>query len=178
MSRNRASSFGRFGRSDWSSKLICGLRSKTAAGFRSRRGRCHEPTPVTAHYVSFASYETAGVFGLRHPLDHSSQHARPAGHRLGWQEHPRPDRPGGHGFGLGPGTVIAGLPEARELGVTLGSRAASGACRCPVNLGQRGRPAAGKRSANQSKSFAGPICPYRRRCFAGGSGSEAADRAR
>jgi len=47
MSGSRASSFGRFGRSDWSSKLIRGLRSKTAAGFRSRRGRCHEPTPVT-----------------------------------------------------------------------------------------------------------------------------------
>ncbi len=61
MSGSRASSFGRFGRSDWSSKLIRGLRSKTAAGFRSRRGRCHEPTPVTPHYASFASYKTAGV---------------------------------------------------------------------------------------------------------------------
>jgi hypothetical protein len=30
-------------------------------GFRSRRGRCHEPTPVTPHYASFASYKTAGV---------------------------------------------------------------------------------------------------------------------
>jgi hypothetical protein len=61
MSGSRASSFGRFGRSDWSAKLIRGLRSKTAAGFRSRRGRCHEPTPVPPHYASFASYKTAGV---------------------------------------------------------------------------------------------------------------------
>jgi hypothetical protein len=28
---------------------------------RSRRGRCHEPTPVTPHYASFASYKSAGV---------------------------------------------------------------------------------------------------------------------
>jgi ABC transporter substrate binding protein len=50
-----------FGRSDRSSKLIRGFQSKTVAGFRSRRGRCHEPTPVTPHYASFASYKTAGV---------------------------------------------------------------------------------------------------------------------
>jgi hypothetical protein len=37
------------------------LRAKTAAGFRSRRGRCHEPTPVTPDYAPFASYKTAGV---------------------------------------------------------------------------------------------------------------------
>jgi hypothetical protein len=49
-----------------SSKLIHGLRSKTAAGFRSRRGRCHEPTPVTPHYAPFASYKTAGR--PRHPI--------------------------------------------------------------------------------------------------------------
>jgi hypothetical protein len=49
-----------YGRSDRSSKLIHGLRAKTAAGFRSRRGRCREPTPVTPHYAPFASYKTAG----------------------------------------------------------------------------------------------------------------------
>jgi hypothetical protein len=64
MSGSRASSFGRFGRSDWSSKLIRGLRSKTAAGFRSRRGRCHEPTPVTPHYASFAASALAWRPGL------------------------------------------------------------------------------------------------------------------
>jgi hypothetical protein len=33
----------------WSSKLIRGLRPKTAAGFRSRRGRCHDrpQSPLT-----------------------------------------------------------------------------------------------------------------------------------
>ena len=36
-----------YGRSDWSSKLTRGLGSEAAAGFRSRRGRSREPTPVT-----------------------------------------------------------------------------------------------------------------------------------
>jgi hypothetical protein len=44
-----------------SSKLIRGLRSKRAAGFRSRRGRYDEPTPITPHDASFASYKAAGV---------------------------------------------------------------------------------------------------------------------
>jgi len=50
-----------YGRSDRSSKLIRGLGSEAAAGFRSRRGRYREPTPVIAHYAPFASYKTARV---------------------------------------------------------------------------------------------------------------------
>ena len=34
-----------YGRSDWSTKLIRGLMAKAAAGFQSRRGRCHESSP-------------------------------------------------------------------------------------------------------------------------------------
>jgi len=46
-----------------------GLTSETATGFRSRRGRCREPTPVTAHNAPFASYKTAR---FRHPSRRSS----------------------------------------------------------------------------------------------------------
>jgi hypothetical protein len=46
------------GRSDRSSKLIRGLESETPAGFRSRRGRGHDPAPVAAHNALFASYKT------------------------------------------------------------------------------------------------------------------------
>jgi hypothetical protein len=49
LTRARARQLFGFGRNDGSSKLIRGLRSKTAAGFRSRRGLCHErpPSPLT-----------------------------------------------------------------------------------------------------------------------------------
>ncbi len=50
-----------YGRSDRSSKLIRGLGSEAAAGFRSRRGRYREPTPVIPHYAPFASYKAARV---------------------------------------------------------------------------------------------------------------------
>src|SRR6266542_2723206 len=49
-----------YGRSDRSSKLIRGLGSEAAAGFRSRRGRYREPTPVIPHYAPFASYKATG----------------------------------------------------------------------------------------------------------------------
>src|SRR5262245_23645193 len=35
--------------------------SEAPAGFRSRRGRCREPAPVTSHYASFASYKAPRV---------------------------------------------------------------------------------------------------------------------
>src|SRR6516225_2618063 len=49
------------GRSDWSTKLIRGLKAEAAAGFQSRRERCREPTPVTPQYAAFATYEAAQV---------------------------------------------------------------------------------------------------------------------
>src|SRR6516225_9681975 len=49
------------GRSDWSTKLIRGLKAEAAAGFQSRRGRCCEPTPVTSQYATFSTYKAARV---------------------------------------------------------------------------------------------------------------------
>ena len=46
-----------YGRSDRSSKLTHGFGSKAAAGFRPRRGRCCEPTPVISQYTLFTSYK-------------------------------------------------------------------------------------------------------------------------
>ena len=34
--------------------------AEAATGFQSRRGRCHEPTPVTPHYAPFPTYKKAG----------------------------------------------------------------------------------------------------------------------
>ena len=48
-----------YGRSDWSTKLIRGLTSETAAGFRSRRGPCHDSTLVTPHNAPFSTYKAA-----------------------------------------------------------------------------------------------------------------------
>src|SRR6266581_273733 len=59
--RARALQLFGYGRSDRSSKLIRGLGSEAAAGFRSRRGRYREPTPVIPHYAPFASYKAARV---------------------------------------------------------------------------------------------------------------------
>jgi len=53
------------GRSDWSTKLIRGLKAEAAAGFQSRRGRCREPTPVTPQYAAFPTYKAADS-GFRH----------------------------------------------------------------------------------------------------------------
>ena len=50
-----------YGRSDRSSKLTRGLTTKPPAGFRPRRERCREPTLVTSHYASFASYKPPRV---------------------------------------------------------------------------------------------------------------------
>jgi hypothetical protein len=50
-----------YGRSDRNSKLIRGLRSEAPAGFRSRRGCGHDPTPVTSHNAPFASYKAPRV---------------------------------------------------------------------------------------------------------------------
>jgi Reverse transcriptase (RNA-dependent DNA polymerase) len=50
-----------YGRSDRSPKLIRGLGSEAAAGFRSRRRRYREPTPVIPHYAPFPSYKAARV---------------------------------------------------------------------------------------------------------------------
>src|SRR5262249_7440964 len=50
-----------YGRSDRSSKLTRGLRSKAAADFRSRQRRSREPTPATSQYALFASYKAARV---------------------------------------------------------------------------------------------------------------------
>src|SRR6516162_4945888 len=47
------------GRSDWSTKLIRGLKAEAAAGFQSRRERCREPTPVTPQYAAFSTYKAA-----------------------------------------------------------------------------------------------------------------------
>ena len=50
------------GRSDWSTKLIRGLKAEAAAGFQSRRERCREPTPVTPQYAAFSTYKAAGFY--------------------------------------------------------------------------------------------------------------------
>src|SRR5262252_870808 len=49
------------GRSDWSTKLIRGLKAEAAAGFQSRRERCSEPTPATPQYAAFSTYKAARV---------------------------------------------------------------------------------------------------------------------
>src|SRR5262249_19592114 len=49
------------GRSDWSTKLIRGLTSEAAAGFRSRRGPSHDSTLVTPHNAPFSTYKAARV---------------------------------------------------------------------------------------------------------------------
>src|SRR5215467_1505311 len=50
------------GRSDWSTKLIRGLKAEAAAGFQSRRERCSEPTPATPQYAAFSTYKAARVY--------------------------------------------------------------------------------------------------------------------
>src|SRR5262245_9591 len=50
-----------YGRSDWSTKLIRGLTSEAAAGFRSRRGPSHDSTLVTPHNAPFSTYKAARV---------------------------------------------------------------------------------------------------------------------
>ena len=51
-----------YGRSDWSTKLIRGLTSEAAAGFRSRRGLSYDDSaPVTPHNAPFPTYKAAGV---------------------------------------------------------------------------------------------------------------------
>src|SRR5262249_31154209 len=50
-----------YGRSDWSTKLIRGLTSEVAAGFRSRRGPSHDSTLVTPHNAPFSTYKAARV---------------------------------------------------------------------------------------------------------------------
>jgi hypothetical protein len=42
-------------------ELIRGLKAEAAAGFRSRRERCREPTPVTPQYAAFQTYKAARV---------------------------------------------------------------------------------------------------------------------
>jgi hypothetical protein len=50
-----------YGRSDWSTKLIRGLTSEAAAGFRSRRGLSYDDSaPVTPHNAPFPTYKAAG----------------------------------------------------------------------------------------------------------------------
>ena len=39
----------------WSTRLIRGFETQTAAGFQSRRGFGHDPTPVTPHNALFAA---------------------------------------------------------------------------------------------------------------------------
>ena len=46
-----------YGRSDRSTKLIRGLTSEAAAGFRSRRGPSHDSTFVTPHNAPFSTYK-------------------------------------------------------------------------------------------------------------------------
>src|SRR5262249_26994652 len=53
------------GRSDWSTKLIRGLKAEAAAGFKSRRERCGEPTPATPQYAAFSTYKAARVEARR-----------------------------------------------------------------------------------------------------------------
>src|SRR5262249_52562811 len=56
-----------YGRSDWSAKLIRGLGSEAAAGFRSRRGDGHDRTPVAPHNAAFPTYKAVRPPG--HPPD-------------------------------------------------------------------------------------------------------------
>src|SRR5262249_57118175 len=66
-----------YGRSDWSTKLIRGLTSEAAAGFRSRRGLNHDDSaPVTAHNAPFSTYKTARVHQTARRRGHN-----PRGHR-------------------------------------------------------------------------------------------------
>src|SRR4029453_13167366 len=48
-----------YGRGDWSTKLIRGLISEAAAGFRSRLGPSHDSTLVTPHNAPFSTYKAA-----------------------------------------------------------------------------------------------------------------------
>src|SRR5262245_24279775 len=50
-----------YGRGDWSTKLIRGLTSEAAAGFRSRRGPSHDSTLVTPHNAPFSTYKAPRV---------------------------------------------------------------------------------------------------------------------
>src|SRR5262249_30673306 len=50
-----------YGRSDWSAKLIRGLRSEAPAGFRSRRGDGHDRTPVAPQNAAFPTYKAPRV---------------------------------------------------------------------------------------------------------------------
>src|SRR5215470_49370 len=59
------------GRSDWSTKLIRGLKAEAAAGFQSRRERCSEPTPATPQYAAFSTYKAARV---HHALGRSNSY--------------------------------------------------------------------------------------------------------
>ena len=54
-----------YGRSDWSTKLIRGLTSEAAAGFRSRRGLSYDDSaPVTPHNAPFPTYKAADELKL------------------------------------------------------------------------------------------------------------------
>jgi hypothetical protein len=53
-----------YGRSDRSSKLNCGLGTETTAGFRSRQGCGHDPTPVASHNALFPSYKRQEFIAL------------------------------------------------------------------------------------------------------------------
>src|SRR5215467_12736580 len=62
------------GRSDWSTKLIRGLKAEAAAGFQSRRERCSEPTPATPQYAAFSTYKAARVHHLFEQLQPLGSH--------------------------------------------------------------------------------------------------------
>src|SRR5215471_16137693 len=66
------------GRSDWSTKLIRGLKAEAAAGFQSRRERCSEPTPATPQYAAFSTYEAARVAVMDHKDGKAASGTRPA----------------------------------------------------------------------------------------------------
>jgi hypothetical protein len=55
-----------YGRSDRSTKLIRGLTSEAAAGFRSRRGPTHDSTLVTPHNAPFSTYKAALIHYAAH----------------------------------------------------------------------------------------------------------------
>ena len=49
-----------------------GLMTYAPAGFRSRRGRCNEPTPITPQYASFATYKTPRIQHVAGPGSRSA----------------------------------------------------------------------------------------------------------
>ena len=101
-----------YGRSDWSTKLIRGLTSEAAAGFRSRRGPNYDSTFVTPHNAPFATYKAARVHhGSRRRGGVAARGARAAAERCG-------------AIGVADDCIAASDPEGRLV-----ARRSARACR-------------------------------------------------